>query len=451
MSLDTLPPLDALTNWVRTHDDHAAHRLELLAEAEAILRRSLAVGGERRRVLAGRLQRWRYQRLNEFAGNLPPEERRLSDALDLAANALLDRPPRPARWPRGAVHSPEGGAAAQRAVAALDQRLPLDELARQAREITFEHFASASQSGTTRTRRMLMYAPLYLSSECVNHCTYCGFSYPLEIPRRHLSLRPVLAEAEILRRRGFRHLLLVAGDFPSRTTTVYFAEAIQALSARGFQPAVEIAPQSTEAYEELVRAGACGVTLYMETYDEEMYAAHHLRGPKTSYDWRLEGLERAAEAGMSRLGMGILLGLAEPREDLLALVRHAEYLAERSPHSRLAFSLPRIHEAPEDFEIPYAVDDESFVRFYCALRIAFPKAELVLSTRETRALRERLAQTCITQMSAGSSTTPGGYGDEAEGHSGEQFPVHDERQPAEVADRLRHTGFVPVWSLDECQ
>jgi 2-iminoacetate synthase len=141
------------------------------------------------------------------------------------------------------------------------------------------------------------------------------------------------------------------------------------------------------------------------------------------------------------------MGLADPGRDVPALMRHGAYLMDRFPGRTLAFSLPRIHSAPDGFQAPFPVDDQQLIRWYCALRIAFPRAELVLSTREPVALRNRLAQICITQMSAGSSTAPGGYEDGAE-HSGEQFPVTDQRSPAEVARWLEEAGFHVWWSLD---
>jgi 2-iminoacetate synthase len=129
---------------------------------------------------------------------------------------------------------------------------------------------------------MLLYAPLYLSSYCVNCCVYCGFHFSNPIPRRHLTIDEALQQANILRGRGMRHILLVAGDFPRLTSTAYFAEIIAALSQQGFHVAVEIAPQTTASYAELAAAGACGVTLYQETYDESLYALYHPRGKKAS-------------------------------------------------------------------------------------------------------------------------------------------------------------------------
>lgn len=338
------------------------------------------------------------------------------------------------------------------AKAALDPHVDLEEVASRANRLTDRQFGEPSlyDGDTPAHRRMLLYAPLYLSSHCTNHCTYCGFRQPHPVQRRHLTPKQALGEAEILRDRGFRHLLLVAGDFPQLTTTDYFAEIIRGLTARGIDPAVEIAPQSTDGYAELAAAGACGVTLYQETYDEGLYALYHPGGSKGRFDWRLEGIERAARAGIRRLGLGILLGLADPQSDLTAMLRHALYLRSTFPDHRLAFSLPRIHEAPQGFEAPYPIDDETFIRMYCALRIAFPDAELVLSTREPAALRNRLARICITQMSAGSRTVPGGYEEATvDPDCGQQFPVSDARSASDVADWLRKAGFRPVWEVPE--
>ena len=331
----------------------------------------------------------------------------------------------------------------------LDPAVPLEEVCRRAAEATAANFSTAvagPDPSPPRRRRMLLYAPLYVSNYCTNHCVYCGFRAPEAIERKHLDFDEAVRQADILLGRGFRHILLVAGDFPRLTTTEYFVRILRALVARGVRPAVEIAPQTTESYAALAAAGATGVTLFQETYNEALYARYHPRGSKASYDWRLEGYERAAEGGMARLGLGILLGLADPREDIEAMVRHAVYLRERFPDCSLAFSLPRIREAAEGFVTPFPVEDELFLRMYCALRIAFPRASLVLSTRESPELRNQLAKVCITQISAGSSTCPGGYDEhEAAASSGQQFPVCDHRSPAEVAEWLEREGFEVAW------
>ena len=430
-------------DWIRADDAHAVHHLRLVDQVDDVLSKRIELPADDRAVLVQRLERWRYLWLAERSGRVTENDLGLVDAIDLAANRLAGRATRPPRGPRSAIQNDNPKDGLDELKKWLDPETPLDELIDQASRTTQSRFGGNDPAAG---RPMLLYAPLYLSSFCINQCTYCGFRFDQSIERKHLSIDEAIDEAEILRQRGFRHVLLVAGDFPRLDRGEYFAEIISRLCEKGICPAVEIAPQSTQAYAELVAAGLCGVTLYQETYDETRYSDYHPGGTKASFDWRLEGPERAAEAGVGRLGLGVLLGLSDPREDVLAMARHGVYLQERFPDVRLAFSLPRISEAPADFSLPHVVDDELFVRLYCALRMAFPGANLVLSTRESPELRERMAKICITQLSAGSCTAPGGYGHEP---TDGQFPVHDNRGVAEVVERLERDGIYPVWDFDE--
>ncbi len=451
MTVDFLPSLNSFADWIRDTDDHAAHHLALLERTDRALGAPDEIPPNERRSLARQLERWRYQHLNEHARELTAQDHSFVDALDLVAYQLAGRPERAPRSTRRAIDDPSFDTdRIQQAIGALEGSFPLGHLADRASKLTLEKFGAPniSKFAGLERQRVLLYAPLYVSSECINYCRYCGFRYPRDIARKHLSVEEAATQTRILRDRGFQHLLVVGGDFPSRTTTDFYAEILRDLVQEGIEPAIEIAPQSTESYAELVDAGACGLTLYQETYNEELYAQYHIRGPKSSYHWRLESHDRAAEAGMPRLGFGILLGLADARDDLVAMMRHAAYLKDRFPDRTLAFSLPRIHETPEEFEIPCPVSDDQLVRLYCALRLAFPDSELVLSTREPVELRNRLAKICITQMSAGSSTAPGGY--QASGEDiGEQFPVIDDRSPSGVADWLEAEGFRVCWSTEE--
>jgi len=444
------PQLRSFADWIRATDEHASYRLRLLQQAVQLLSGERDAAAQERLCLAEQLERWRYQRLKACSGNMPPREQGLADALDLAANELAGRVPRPPRAIRSVLRDiSEDTSSIAEALALFESDTTTEELAAQATALTTKHFSLPTSDGSCK-RRMLLYAPLYLSNECVNHCLYCGFRHPLPIPRQHLTLEEALTEAEVLQGRGYRRILLVAGDFPAHMTTEYFCRILAALRAQQVSPSIEIAPQSTESYACLVDAGACGLTLYQETYNETLYARYHVRGPKSSYAWRLEAMDRAAEAGMPWLGFGCLLGLGDPREELRALMRHAKYIQERFPERTLAVGLPRIHNAPEAFQVPYPVDDDLFVRLYCTLRIAFPQAELVLSTRERAPLRNRLAQTCITQLSAGSSTAPGGYAKPSD-TSGAQFHISDHRSVTEVTQWLKETGFEVTWDFLACR
>lgn len=425
--------------WVRVNDPHASHRLPLLELADGILTGGEPASNDRRQALSAALEQWRYQALNERPRHTRQEDLELLDALDVASNQLAGREERPPRRGRAALADEDLAAGEEtRALDAFDAMEGWEAFESRAQAMTRHHFGN----------RILLYAPLYLSSECINYCVYCGFRYPHAMERKHLSVPETTAQAEILRGRGFRHLLLVAGDFPSLTTVDYHVSMVRALADLGLSTAVEIAPQNTTGYARLAAEGVQTVTLYQETYNEQLYAMYHPRGSKVSYDWRFEALERALEGGIPRVGLGVLLGLEEPRRDLIRLIRHGHYLQHRFPECTLAFSLPRIHEGPEGFEVPTPVDDDTLVRLYVALRLAFPEAELVLSTREPPALRDRLAKICITQLSAGSCTMPGGYvADELVVPQDGQFPVVDHRGPADVAESLRQAGLQPTWEL----
>lgn len=450
--------LHATDGWIEANDDHAAYHLALLERALRVLDDPTSETPRECGELAQKIERYRYQHMNEHSRSLSPEDERLIDILDLTANKLADRQTRPVRSPRHAIiDSSLDTESIIDSCITLDSSVPLEQIAAKAAALTQANFpalASGRRKPTgnaqeSTSRRMLLYAPLYVSNECINYCTYCGFRYPNKIAREFLAVDQVVAQAKILLSRGFRHLLIVGGDFPAKNTPEYYRQLIEALVELGVSSAIEIAAQTTESYELLASVGVCGLTLYQETYDPSRYREYHIRGPKASFHWRLEAHDRAAEAGIERFGLGLLLGLADPREDLLAMMRHAVYLTNRFPDRKLAFSLPRIHEAPNDFRAPFNISDETFIRLYCALRIAFPRAELVLSTREPAYLRNRLTNICITQMSAGSSTSPGGYDPDGK-TSGEQFPVSDDRSPAEVSQWLTQAGF-QVLSLPDLE
>ncbi len=311
---------------------------------------------------------------------------------------------------------------------------PLEVVLRRAREVTDKVFG----------RSVLLYAPCYVSSFCVNHCRYCGYNFTMSIPRWFLTPMEVAREMKLLAAQGIRRGLLVAGDYPTMTTAGYMETVISL--AKGFADEIdlEVAPASTETYGRWSDAGAGGVVCYQETYDAARYAALHPRGPKRSYAFRLGTLERAGAAGMKRLGLGLLLGLSDPTPDLLALIAHARYLERIFPGAQISMSLPRLRPAVPSFHASYAVDGTSLLRFFAVLRLAVPRAVLVVSTRETAVMRRRLLEAGITQMSAGSVTVPGGYGDAQ--RRGRQFDTADRRSVAEVVEDLEDLGYTVRWT-----
>src|SRR5437868_10221826 len=275
----------------------------------------------------------------------------------------------------------------------------LDRLAGRARALTRQHFG----------RTMRLFAPLYLSNECINSCRYCGFSRENPILRVTLSVDEVVKEARHLSAAGFRQLLLVAGEHPKFVSSDYLAECVRVLRDDFSSISIEVAPMETEDYIPIVEAGAEGLVVYQETYNRAIYDQLHLAGPKKDFGWRLACLERGYDAGFRRLGIGALFGLAPWREDAIALAAHLEYLLKRCWKSSLTVSVPRLRPAAGEFRPHFPMSDRDLDHLVCSLRVTFPQVGIVLSTREAPPLRDLLTAVGITSMSAGSHTETGGY------------------------------------------
>ena len=333
----------------------------------------------------------------------------------------------------------------------------LEEMARRSQALTRRRFGKV----------MRLFAPLYLSNECINNCQYCGFSRDNPIARVTLSVEEVLREGRALLQQGFRNLLLVAGEHPKFVSGQYLAQCVAALHAEVAALSLELGPMETGDYRPLVRAGAEGLVVYQETYDRGIYARMHTAGPKRDFDWRLETPERAYAAGFRRLGIGALYGLGDWRREALALAAHAGYLLRHCWKAQLTLSLPRLRPCAGEFQPPAPMSERDLVQLVCALRLLLPDAGLVLSTRESPRLRDGLIPLGITMISAGSHTEPGGYtgagreklhqtqrgrmvalaagaSEWAEGATG-QFDIADDRSAGQVADLLRRLGYEPVW------
>ena len=314
-----------------------------------------------------------------------------------------------------------------------------------------------------------LFAPLYLSNECINNCKYCGFSRDNSILRVTLALDDVRREVGALVAQGFRNVLLVSGEHPRFVSGGYLAECVRV--ARELVPSIslEVGPMEAEQYRPIVQAGAEGLVVYQETYDRRIYAEMHTAGPKRDFDWRLETPERAHAAGFRRLGIGALYGLGDWRLEALGVAAHAAYLLRHCWKAQLTISLPRLRPCAGDFQPLTQITDRELVQLVCAFRLMFPDVGLVLSTRESPGLRGGLIPLGITLISAGSHTEPGGYtgaGKErlhhtkrgrivelgasewANGedlHATGQFAVADERSPQQVSEVIRSLGYEPVW------
>jgi 2-iminoacetate synthase len=315
-----------------------------------------------------------------------------------------------------------------------------------------------------------LFAPLYLSNECINNCRYCGFSRDNPILRVTLTVEEVREEARSLRAQGFRNILLVSGEHPKFVSNDYMTDCVRAVHEIAPSISLEIGPMETPDYAPLVQAGAEGLVVYQETYDRAVYQEMHTSGPKRNFEWRLATAERAYAAGFRRLGIGALYGLADWRYEAICLAAHAEYLLRNCWKAAVTISLPRLRPCAGEFQPLTHMSDREMAQLVCAFRMMFPDVGLVLSTRESPRLRDGLVPLGITLMSAGSHTEPGGYtgagqkhlhhttrgrivelgasewaADGQPVHATRQFEIADERSPGEVADRLRGLGYEPVW------
>ena len=309
----------------------------------------------------------------------------------------------------------------------------LETMAQKSAAITERRFGKVIQ----------LYAPLYLSNECCNHCVYCGFSKNNDTPRVTLTPDQAQREGELLAEEGFRHLLLVSGESPRHVGYHYLTEIIRRMNQLFSSIALEIFPLDEEGYRRMGEAGVDALALYQETYEPALYRELHPKGPKRDFGSRLDAHDRAGRAGYRSLGIGSLLGLSDWRYEAVMLALHGRYLTRTYWKSRVAVSFPRMRSATGAFTVPHPVSDREMVQMLCGLRLVLPDAEMVVSTREDAAFRDNLIGLGVTRMSAGSKTNPGGYGEQSE--SAKQFEIEDARTPEQVAQVIIAKGHEPVW------
>lgn len=294
-------------------------------------------------------------------------------------------------------------------------------------------------------RTVRIYAPIYVSSHCVNDCAYCGFRRSNHTERRRLSFDEVMEEASILKSWGMDSVLLVSGEDPKSASPGFFERLARALKDSFSYISIEIYPMKGEAYKRLFEAGVHGLTLYQETYDRETYAKLHPTGPKRDYDARLAAVDSGAGAGFHNIGVGALLGLYDWRSEAASIASHALWLRKRHWRSRNQFSFPRITPMEGGFEVPRPVSEVELEQMMLAFRIFFPQSDIFMSTRESHSFRMRAAQTCASHISAGSSVIPGGYSKAKERASLGQFTVMDDHSVPNVCQSLAKLGLEAVF------
>ncbi|MDD5134400.1 MAG: 2-iminoacetate synthase ThiH [Phycisphaerae bacterium] len=311
----------------------------------------------------------------------------------------------------------------------------LEQMAQKAQKITRQRFGNVVQ----------LYAPLYVSNFCVNSCPYCAFNAKGNSSPKRLTVEQACREADILADEGFRHILLVSGEDRNFITVDYLAALAAKLRKKFSSISIEVYPFDQADYERLFAAGIDGIALYQETYDRSDYARFHKTGPKADYQRRLETLGWAGEAGFRSLGLGFLIGLSDWRTQTLAMAEHAYFLMKNYWQARISFSFPRLRPAEnvDDKLFEHMISDSELVQMMVALRLCFADAEIVLSTREDANFRDNAAKICVTRMSAGSRTSPGGYSEK--NSALKQFEIADDRSPAEIASMLKSAGLEPVW------
>ena len=309
----------------------------------------------------------------------------------------------------------------------------LEQMAQKSHKLSLQRFG----------KTVLMYAPLYVSNYCTNLCVYCGFNAKNKVKRLAMSIDEAVAESKILHKMGFRHILLVSGEHPDYATVEYLSELSEKLRPLFSSICIEIQPLEQDDYAKLISHGVDCVTCYQETYNKNSYPEFHPGGRKSDYNWRINTVERAAKAGIRKVGISPLYGLDEWRTEALFTGFHAYFLMTRYWQTQVSISFPRLRAAAGGFQPKHPLSDKNLAQLICAFRLVLPDAHLVLSTREPAKTRDNMLPLGITQMSAASKTSPHGYSNSAE--AGEQFNVSDERSAEEVADTIKKIGYEPVW------
>jgi 2-iminoacetate synthase len=308
-----------------------------------------------------------------------------------------------------------------------------------------ETMAARSQALTKQRfgKTIQMFAPMYLSNECNNICTYCGYSFDNKIKRKTLSDAEILEEVKAVKELGFDHILLVTGEANATVHVNYFLNAIKLIKPHFSNISVEVQPLEKEEYLQLHDAGVYSILVYQETYHQETYKNYHPKGKKSNFNYRLETPDRIGESRIHKIGLGVLLGLEDWRTDSFFCAVHLDYLQKKYWQTKYSISFPRIRPAEGVQLNSHHITDKELLQLICAYRIFNPDVELSLSTRETPRFRDHVIKLGITSMSAGSKTNPGGYAVDPE--SLEQFEIDDSREPSEFFKVISSQGYEPVF------
>lgn len=314
-----------------------------------------------------------------------------------------------------------------------------------AAEPYLEQMAQLSQGLTQKRfgKTLQMYIPLYLSNECQNICTYCGFSLDVKIPRKTLSDEEILEEVKVIKGLGYDHVLIVTGEANKTVGVEYFKNAIRLIKSYFSHIAIEVQPLEVDDYKELIDEGLNTVLVYQETYREEDYKKHHPKGRKSNFQYRLETHDRLGEAGIHKMGLGVLIGLEDWRVDSFFCAAHLNYLERKFWQTKYTVSFPRLRPCAGGIELKSVMTDRQLLQLICAYRIFNEEVELSLSTRESENFRNNVISLGITSISADSKTDPGGYANP--NANLEQFEIDDNRPTSEFVKVIKEKGYDPVF------
>ena len=302
-------------------------------------------------------------------------------------------------------------------------------------------------------KRVVIFAPLYVSDHCVNNCVYCGYKRTNDFCRRKLTMEEVAEEVKILEKMGHKRLALELGEDPVNAPIDYVLECLKTIYATQNDNGeirrvnVNIAATTVENYRKLKEAKIGTYILFQETYHKPTYDTMHPKSLKGDYNYHLTSFDRAMEAGIDDVGAGVLFGLADPKFEVIGLMMHNKHLEDKYGVGFHTISMPRLKPASgvtlQGF--PHLVDDEMFKKLVAIIRIAVPFTGIIMSTRETAEMRRELLRYGVSQISAGSSTGVGGYKEREEGKETLQFKTSDDRTPLEVIKSVLDDGYIPSY------
>lgn len=311
----------------------------------------------------------------------------------------------------------------------------LEQMAWLSRKYTRERFG----------KTVNIFIPIYITNSCTNSCVYCGFHVQNKMPRTILTEEEIVREYEAIKKLGpFDNLLIVTGENPAKAGVDYLARALDLAKPYFNNLQIEVMPLEAEDYARLRQHGLNGVICFQETYNEARYKIYHPRGMKSNYEWRLNGFDRMGQAGVHKIGMGVLIGLEDWRTDVTMMARHLRYLEKTYWRTQYSVNFPRMRHAENGgFQPNVVMTDRELAQATFAMRIFDHDVDISYSTREPAAVRNNMATLGVTTMSAESRTDPGGYA--CYPNSLEQFEISDARHAADIVRDLRAIGLEPVW------